>query len=59
MQITLIVATCIELCPLLLRIEDGELVNMNDCMAYGQVTAPSQQIPTSAPTELDVVYDTV
>ena len=32
---------------------------MNDCMAYGQVTAPSQQNPTSAPTELDVVYDTV
>ncbi len=32
---------------------------MNDCMAYGQVTAPSQQNPTSAPTEFDVVYDTV
>ncbi len=56
MQITLVVATCIELCQLLLRIEDDELVNMNDCMAYGQVTAPSQQNPTSA---LDVIYDTV
>ncbi len=44
---------------ILLRVEDGELAIMNDCMAYGQVTAPSQQIPTSAPTELDVVYDTI
>ncbi len=56
MQITLVIATCIELCQLLLRIEDDELVNMNECMAYGQVTAPSQKNPTSA---LDVVYDTV
>ncbi len=30
---------------------------MNDCMAYKQVTAPSQQNPTSAPTDIDVVYD--
>ena len=27
---------------------------MNDCMAYGQVTAPSQQNP---PTEIEEVYD--
>ena len=50
------VATCIELCQLLLRIEDDELGNMNEGMAYGQVTAPSQKNPTSA---LDVVYETI
>ena len=42
-----------------IRIEDGELVNMNDCMAYGQVTAPSQENSTSPPTEIEEIYDTV
>ncbi len=56
--ITLLVVTH-SYCQLLLRIEGGELVYMNDCMAYGQVTAPSQENPTSASTELDVVYDTI
>ncbi len=32
---------------------------MNDCMAYGQVSSPSQENPTSASTELDVVYVTI
>ena len=42
------------------RIENVELVNMNDCMASGQlVTAPSQQDPTAAPTEVEEVDDTL
>ncbi len=35
---------------------DGELINMKDCMAYGEGTTPSQHNPTS---ELDVVYASI
>ena len=42
---------------ILYRIEGGELVNMNDCMAYGQVTAPSRQNLPSAQNE--IVYDSI